>query len=56
MRTERGLDAKAMEREFFTTVRPSSILQRLATPAVVAAFIAVTCSAALGNDRGSASG
>jgi NAD(P)-dependent dehydrogenase (short-subunit alcohol dehydrogenase family) len=40
----RGLDAAAMEREFFTTARPSSILQRFATPAEVAALIAYVCS------------
>jgi NAD(P)-dependent dehydrogenase (short-subunit alcohol dehydrogenase family) len=41
---ERGLDAAAMEKEFFTTARPSSLLQRFATPAEVAALIAYTCS------------
>ena len=41
---ERGLDAIAMEREFFTTARPSSILKRFTTPAEVAALIAYVCS------------
>ena len=40
----RGLDTAAMEREFFTTGRPSSILQRFAAPAEVAALIAYVCS------------
>jgi NAD(P)-dependent dehydrogenase (short-subunit alcohol dehydrogenase family) len=40
-----GKDAAAVEREFFSTARPSSILQRFATPAEVAALIAFVCSA-----------
>jgi NAD(P)-dependent dehydrogenase (short-subunit alcohol dehydrogenase family) len=41
----RGTDAAAVERDFFATARPSSIIQRFATPAEVAAMIAFVCSA-----------
>lgn len=41
----RGVDASTVEREFFATARPSSILQRFATPDEVAAMIAYLCSA-----------
>jgi NAD(P)-dependent dehydrogenase (short-subunit alcohol dehydrogenase family) len=40
----RGVDAAAVEREFFATARPSSVIQRFATPAEVAAMIAYVCS------------
>ncbi len=39
-----GKDAATLEREFFTTARPSSILKRFATPAEVASLIAYVCS------------
>ena len=39
-----GKDVASVEREFFATARPSSILQRLATVDEVAALIAYTCS------------
>jgi NAD(P)-dependent dehydrogenase (short-subunit alcohol dehydrogenase family) len=38
-----GVDAATMEREFFRTARPSSIIQRFATPDEVAAMIAYIC-------------
>lgn len=41
---ERGQDPAAVERDFFAHTRPSSILQRFATPAEVAAMIAYVCS------------
>jgi NAD(P)-dependent dehydrogenase (short-subunit alcohol dehydrogenase family) len=41
---DRGVDAATIEREFFATARPSSILQRFATPEEVAAMIAYVCS------------
>jgi NAD(P)-dependent dehydrogenase (short-subunit alcohol dehydrogenase family) len=44
MAAARGVDAAAMEREFFATARPSSVLQRFATPDEVAAMIAYVCS------------
>lgn len=40
-----GKDAATLEREFFSTARPSSILQRFATTAEVASLIAYVCSA-----------
>ncbi len=40
----RGLDFAAMEREFFTAARPSSLLQRFARPDEVAAAIVYLCS------------
>ncbi len=40
----RGVDVTTVEREFFATARPSSILQRFALPAEVAAMIAYVCS------------
>jgi NAD(P)-dependent dehydrogenase (short-subunit alcohol dehydrogenase family) len=44
MAAERGVDAAAMEREFFKTARPTSLLQRFATTEEVAAMIAYVCS------------
>ena len=44
MAAARGLDAAAVEREFFATARPSSLLQRFATPDEVAAMITYVCS------------
>jgi NAD(P)-dependent dehydrogenase (short-subunit alcohol dehydrogenase family) len=41
---ERGADRAMVEREFFATARPSSILQRFATPDEVASMIAYVCS------------
>ena len=40
----RGVDTATVEREFFATARPSSILQRFETPDEVAAMIAYLCS------------
>ena len=39
-----GLDAAAFEREFFRSARPSSLIQRFATPDEVASMIAYVCS------------
>jgi NAD(P)-dependent dehydrogenase (short-subunit alcohol dehydrogenase family) len=44
MAAERGVDAATMEREFFATARPSSVLQRFASPDEVASLIAYVCS------------
>lgn len=41
---EEGVDREEFEREFFRTVRPTSILQRFATPGEVAALVAFVCS------------
>lgn len=43
MAAARGVDAAAVEREFFATARPSSVLQRFATPEEVAALITYVC-------------
>ncbi len=51
---ERGLDSAAMEREFFETARPSSILQRFAKPDEVAAMITYVCSAQASATTGAA--
>jgi NAD(P)-dependent dehydrogenase (short-subunit alcohol dehydrogenase family) len=40
----RGVSVETVEREFFQTARPSSIIQRFATPDEVAAMIAYVCS------------
>jgi NAD(P)-dependent dehydrogenase (short-subunit alcohol dehydrogenase family) len=41
---ERGIDRATVEREFFATARPTSILQRFATPDEVASMIVYVCS------------
>jgi NAD(P)-dependent dehydrogenase (short-subunit alcohol dehydrogenase family) len=41
---ERGVDFVEMEREFFTSARPSSLLRRFATPDEAAAMIVYVCS------------
>jgi NAD(P)-dependent dehydrogenase (short-subunit alcohol dehydrogenase family) len=50
----RGVDQATVEHEFFTTARPSSVLQRFATVDEVAAMIAYTCSAAASATTGAA--
>jgi NAD(P)-dependent dehydrogenase (short-subunit alcohol dehydrogenase family) len=40
----RGVDAATVERDFFQTVRPSSLIQRFARPDEVAAMVAYVCS------------
>ena len=50
----RGVDQAAVEREFFTTARPTSILQRFATPDEVAAMIVYLCSARASATTGAA--
>ncbi len=42
--TANGVDDAAIEREFFTKGRPTSLLQRFATPEEVAAVVAFVCS------------
>jgi NAD(P)-dependent dehydrogenase (short-subunit alcohol dehydrogenase family) len=50
----RGVDQATVEREFFTTARPSSILRRFATVDEVAAMIVYVCSAAASATTGAA--
>lgn len=50
----RGVDLATVEREFFATARPSSILQRFATPDEVAAMITYVSSAAASATTGAA--
>jgi NAD(P)-dependent dehydrogenase (short-subunit alcohol dehydrogenase family) len=51
---ERGVDRVTVEREFFATARPSSILQRFATPDEVASMMAYVCSARASATTGAA--
>lgn len=44
MAASRGIDIKQAEREFFQTVRPSSLIQRFATIDEVGALVAFVCS------------
>ncbi len=44
MAASRGVDRATVERDFFATARPSSVLQRFATPDEVAAMIVFACS------------
>ncbi|HTV79686.1 MAG TPA: SDR family NAD(P)-dependent oxidoreductase [Steroidobacteraceae bacterium] len=50
----RGVDASTVEKEFFATARPSSLLRRFATPEEVAAMIVYTCSAQASATTGAA--
>jgi NAD(P)-dependent dehydrogenase (short-subunit alcohol dehydrogenase family) len=50
----RGVDAEQAEREFFATARPTSIIQRFATPDEVAAMIVFVCSEAASATTGAA--
>ncbi len=49
-----GVDAATVEREFFATARPSSLIKRFATPDEVAAMITYVCSAAASATTGAA--
>jgi NAD(P)-dependent dehydrogenase (short-subunit alcohol dehydrogenase family) len=50
----RGIDFDTMEREFFATARPSSLLRRFAKPEEVAAMIVYICSARASATNGAA--
>ncbi len=50
----RGIDFKTMEREFFATARPSSLLRRFAKPEEVAAMIVYVCSGRASATNGAA--
>lgn len=54
MGRSRGVDAATVEREFFQTVRPSSLIQRFATPDEVAAMVAYVCSSLASATTGAA--
>ena len=54
MAEARGTDFATMEREFFATARPSSLLQRFATPDEVAAMIVYVCSGRAAATNGAA--
>jgi NAD(P)-dependent dehydrogenase (short-subunit alcohol dehydrogenase family) len=54
MADSRNTDFATMEREFFTTARPSSLLQRFALPEEVAAMIAYLCSVQASATNGAA--
>jgi len=42
--TSQGVDEATFEREFFSKVRPSSLLKRFASPDEVANLVAYVCS------------
>src|SRR5882672_5247429 len=54
MAKARGVDFASMEREFFQTARPSSLLKRFATPEEIAAMIVYVCSARASATSGAA--
>jgi NAD(P)-dependent dehydrogenase (short-subunit alcohol dehydrogenase family) len=54
MAAARGVDAATVEREFFATARPSSVIRRFATPEEVAAMIVYVCSAPASATTGAA--
>jgi NAD(P)-dependent dehydrogenase (short-subunit alcohol dehydrogenase family) len=54
MAAAQGIDAATAERQFFKTARPSSVIQRFATPDEVAAMIAYVCSARASATTGAA--
>lgn len=51
---DQRMDEAAFEREFFRSARPSSVIQRFATPDEVAAMIAYACSAQASATTGAA--
>jgi NAD(P)-dependent dehydrogenase (short-subunit alcohol dehydrogenase family) len=51
---QQGTDVQAIEREFFRSARPSSILQRFATPDEVAEMVVFVCSARASATTGAA--
>ena len=54
MADAKGIDFAAMEKEFFTSARPSSLLRRFATADEVAAMIVYVCSARASATTGAA--
>ncbi|MBK1720038.1 SDR family NAD(P)-dependent oxidoreductase [Thiocystis violacea] len=54
MAQQRGVDVATLEREFFATARPSSLLRRFARVEEVASMIVYVCSAAASATNGAA--
>jgi NAD(P)-dependent dehydrogenase (short-subunit alcohol dehydrogenase family) len=54
MADARGVNFETMEKEFFATARPSSLLKRFATPDEVASMITYVCSARAAATNGAA--
>jgi NAD(P)-dependent dehydrogenase (short-subunit alcohol dehydrogenase family) len=54
MASSRGVDVATLEREFFATTRPTSLLRRFETPDEVAAMIVYLCSALASATTGAA--
>jgi NAD(P)-dependent dehydrogenase (short-subunit alcohol dehydrogenase family) len=54
MAAARGVDAATMEREFFATARPSSLLKRFETTEEIASMIVYVCSARASATNGAA--
>lgn len=54
MAKTQGTDKDTVEKEFFRSVRPSSLLKRFATPEEVAAMVAYVCSEAASATNGAA--
>lgn len=54
MAQQRGVDFATLEREFFETTRPSSLLRRFASVEEVASMIIYVCSAAASATNGAA--
>jgi NAD(P)-dependent dehydrogenase (short-subunit alcohol dehydrogenase family) len=54
MAAARGVDSATVEREFFASARPSSVLQRFATSEEVAAMVTFVCSAQASATTGAA--
>ena len=52
--THRGIDAERVEREFFTNVRPTSLIKRFATPEEIANMIVYVASDAASATNGAA--
>lgn len=51
---DQGVDNAVVEREFFRSARPSSVIRRFAAPEEVAAMIAYVCSAQASATTGAA--
>jgi NAD(P)-dependent dehydrogenase (short-subunit alcohol dehydrogenase family) len=52
--SSRGVDKKQFEKDFFDTIRPSSLLKRFETPEEIAAMVAYVCSTRASGTNGAA--